>query len=128
MNTLATLSIPGIVEKQSVLVGTINPGDTKNAQITLSPSKDLAGEFDGTIAIETIDNDRNPASFSLPVHLTVEKPVKKETTVNQTDPIKEGTSLLTYALAGGCGVLLLILILQSILLRKKIHSLEEDRL
>ncbi len=128
MNTLATLSIPGIVEKQSVLVGTINPGDTKNAQITLTPSKDLAGEFDGTIAIETMDNDRNPASFSLPVHLTVEKPVKKETTVNQTDPIKEGTSLLTYALAGGCGVLLLILILQSILLRKKIHSLEEDRL
>ncbi len=128
VNTLATVFLPGVAERQSVLVGTIAPGDTKNAQITLTPGKDLRGDFSGTITVETTDNDGNPASFSLPVYLTVEEPVMKEITNDQPVREKIKSSVLTYALAGGCGLLLVSLVVQGILLRKKIHLLEEERL
>lgn len=130
VNTLATLSIPGIVEKQSVLVGTIVPGETKQAQLTLTPGKGIEGDFEGTLTVEATDNDGNPTSFSVPVQLTVEKPVKKETggETTGTEKDEEKPPIMTYALGGGCGLLLLLLILQGVLLRKKIHRLEEEKL
>lgn len=128
INTLATLSLPGIAERQSVLVGTISPGDTKNAQITFSPGKDLSGEFEGTVSVETTDDDGNPASFILPVHLTVEKPAVKEAAVDLSAPEIERIPVATCALGGSCCLLLLGLILQGILLRKKIRRLEEEKL
>ena len=41
---------------------------------------------------------------------------------------KEQTSPLTLALAGACGLLLILLILQGAILRRKLHRLEEDKL
>ena len=130
VNVLATVSMPGITDRQSVLVGTIQPGETKQAQLILSPAKDTVGDFSGTITVECTDQDGNPASFELPVNLKVEKPVKTETDKADSgkNEKKEQTSPLTLALAGACGLLLILLILQGAILRRKIHRLEEDKL
>lgn len=128
INVLVTVSLPGITDKQSALVGTITPGETRNAQITLTPGKNVVGEFIGTITVEATDHDGNPTSFSLPLALSVDAPVI-DTVVNTTiAKEKEEPPYLTYGLAGGCGVLLLICIVQGIVLRRKIRKLEEDRL
>ena len=127
INVLATVTLPGITDRQSVLVGTIAPGETRQAQITLTPGKDLSGDYEGTLTVEGTDNDGNPTSFSLPISLTVEKPIKT-TTINTPTQEAEKPPILTYTLGGGCGLLFLILIIQGILLRKKIHRLEEEKL
>ena len=127
INVLATVTLPGITDRQSVLVGTIAPGETRQAQITLTPGKDLSGDYEGTLTVEGTDNDGNPTLFSMPVSLTVEKLIK---TAAIDTPTKETEKppILIYALGGGCGLLFLILIVQGILLRKKIHRLEEEKL
>lgn len=128
INVLATVTLPGITDRQSVLVGTIAPGETRQAQITLTPGKDLSGNYEGSLNVEGTDNDGNPTSFSVPIHLTVEKPVKITEADDPTTKENEKPSYLIYGLAGGCGLLLLLLLLQGFLLRKKIHRLEEDKL
>ena len=128
VNVLATLTLPGITDRQSVLVGTIAPGETRQAQITLTPGRAVTGDFDGTLTVEAEDRDGNPTSFSLPVHLTVEEPSQLAVADEAAQAQKEKPPLLVYGLAGGCGLLLLLLLLQGILLRKKIHRLEEEKL
>lgn len=128
INVLATVTLPGITDRQSVLVGTIAPGETRQAQITLTPGKDLSGDYEGSLNVEGTDNDGNPTSFSIPIHLTVEKYVKAAEAYVPTTKENEKPPYLIYGLAGGCGLLLLLLLLQGILLRKKIHQLEEDKL
>lgn len=128
INVLVTVSLPGITDKQSALVGTITPGETRNAQITLTPGKNVVGEFIGTITVEATDHDGNPTSFSLPLALSVDAPVIDTVVDTTIAKEKEEPPYLTYGLAGGCGVLLLICIVQGIVLRRKIRKLEEDRL
>ena len=128
INVLAAVSLPGVTDKQSVLVGTITPGETRNAQITLTPEKHVVGEFAGTITVEATDHDGNPTSFSLPLSLSVDAPVIDTVVDTTIAKEKEEPPYLTYGLTGGCGVLLLICIVQGIVLRRKIRKLEEDRL
>ena len=130
VNVLATVAMPGITDRQSALVGTIQPGETRQAQIILTPGKETEGDYTGTLTVECTDEDGNPASFELPLELNVEKPVRKETEEGKESGTekKEKNSPLILALGGGCGVLLILLLLQGILLRRKIHRLEEDRL
>lgn len=128
INVLATVSLPGVTDKQSVLVGTITPGETRNAQITITPGKHVVGDFTGTITVEATDHDGNPTSFSLPLSLSVDAPVIATVADTTIAKEKEEPPYLTYGLAGGCGLLLLICIVQGIVLRRKIRKLEEDRL
>lgn len=130
VNVLATVTLPGVTERQSVLVGTIQPGETKQAQLILSPAKETAGDFSGTLAVECTDQDGNPAAFELPVELKVEKPKPKETKENAAGKTAaEGRpAVLTWALAGGCGLLLVLLMTQGAVLRRKLHLLEEEKL
>lgn len=127
VNVLATVSLPGITDKQSILVGTITPGETRNAQITLTPGKHSSGEFSGTICVEATDNDGNPTSLSLPISLTVEEPVIM-TQANASAQEEETIPYLTYGLGGGCALLLIICFVQGTLLRRRIRRLEVDRL
>ncbi len=128
INVLATVTLPGITDRQSVLVGTIAPGDTRQAQMTLTTDKGISGDFEGTLTVEATDNDGNPASFSLPVFLTVEKPAPPAADDAAAAGEKDQPAYLTYALGGGCGLLFLAVLLQGALLRRKIHRLEEDKL
>ena len=129
VNVLATVTLPGITERQSVLVGTIQPGETKQAQMLLSTVKDVTGDFSGELTVECTDQDGNPASFALPVNLKVYPP-KKETaeTVSGETAGKEKMSLLVPALAGVCGLLLILLIAQGVVLRRRLRRMEEEKL
>ena len=129
VNTLATLTLPGVTERQSVLVGTIQPGETKQAQLILSPAKDLEGSFDGELAVECTDQDGNKSSFSLPLHLDVTKPML--TVASDAGEAKqplEKAPVLVWILAGSCAFLFIIFLAQGAVLRRKLHLLEEARL
>lgn len=129
VNTLATVTLPGVTERQSVLVGTIQPGETRQAQLILSPAKDLEGDFDGELAVECTDQDGNKFSFSLPLHLKVTPPVLPAVSTDGADQKQEAkTPPVVWALAGGCGFLLVLLLTQGTLLRRKLHLLEEAKL
>ena len=127
VNVLATVTLPGIADRQSVLVGAIAPGETRQAQITLTPGKAVSGDFEGALTVEGTDDGGNPVSFSLPIGLTVEKPVDPETGPAAASEEKN-PPVLTYALAGGCGLLFLSLLLQGALLGGKLRRLEEEKL
>ena len=128
VNVLATVSLPGVTDRQSVLVGAIAPGETRQAQITLTPGKAVSGDFAGSLTVSGEDAAGNPVSFSLPISLTVEKPVEAAAAPDAAARDREKPPLLTYGLAGGCGLLFLLLVLQGALLRGKIHRLEEEKL
>ena len=129
VNVMATISVPGIAERQSVLVGTIQPGETKQAQLLLSTTRETAGDYSGTLRVECTDQDGNEASFELPVSLTVKAPEKTAAADGETKETKEEkTSPEVIGLAGGCGFLAILLLIQGILLRKKVHRLEEEKL
>lgn len=130
VNVMATVSMPGITDRQSTLVGTIQPGETRQAQLILTTSKDITGDYTGTVTVECTDEDGNPASLELPVNLKVDPPVKKDTEkdAEEKSEKKEQTAPLTLALAGGCGLLLILLLLQGFILKRKLHRLEEDKL
>ena len=127
LNAMVTLSLPGVTERQSVLVGTIAPGETKQAQLTVIAPKDAVGEHSGTLAVEGEDNDGNAVSFELPVNLTVEEAVITDTTDGR-ESAEQKKPMSVYILSGVCALLAVLLILQSVLLRRKIHVLEEERL
>ncbi len=127
VNTLASVALPGIAERQSVLVGTIAPGETKQAQLVLSVAKDVFGEKSGMLTVSCEDEDGNPFSFELPLYVDVEEPVAADT----PDAPAEGKTKLpsaVIALSAACAALVLALILQGILLRGRIRRLEEERL
>ena len=88
----------------------------------------MVGDFIGTLTVEATDHDGNPTSFSLPLSLSVDAPVIAAVTDTTVAKEKKAPPYLTYGLAGGCGVLLSICIVQGIVLRRKIRKLEEDRL
>lgn len=126
-NVLATLSLPGLVEKQSVLVGTIAPGETRQAQLTLTPGRHITGEFFGALQVEAEDADGNATSLSLPIELSVEAPAAAA--VPETIGTQETLDMtLVWALTAGCALLLMICLVQGCVLRRRIHHLEEDRL
>ena len=127
INAMVTISLPGITERQSVLVGTIQPGETKQAQITLTAPKNALVESSGTVTVSGEDNDSNSVSFDLPVSLTVEEAVKTDVLDTQT-AAKQKTPVSVIVLSIVCAVLVAALIMQSILLRGKLHRLEEERL
>ena len=127
-NVMATLSLSGVTDGQSVLVGTIAAGESKEAKITFTPGKSVLGDVSGELLVTYEDAWGNADRFSLPVSLTVEEPdITPVAALSQGSEERESDWLLP-ALGGGCGLLLMALILQGTLLGRKIRKLEEDRL
>lgn len=132
-NVLVTLELPNVTTKQSVLVGTLAPGETKQAKLTFTASKEALGDYSGTLTVTCEDAYGNTSTITAPVEVTVEAAIEEKNdmgNVQTTEEKKEDElpAWVLYALAGGCGVLLMALILQGVLLRGKIRKLEEDRL
>ncbi|MBO4884375.1 MAG: hypothetical protein J5602_03590 [Clostridia bacterium] len=128
-NVVASLSLPGVVERQSVLVGAIAPGETKQAKISVTPGKDILGELSGEISVAAEDAWGNETGFSLPVALTVEAaPEAKKEAETAADLVKEMVPGYVWPLAGACLTLLIALIVQGALLRGKIRRMEEEKL
>jgi len=128
-NVLCTLILPGITERQTVLVGNLAPGESRQAQMTVTVPRDARGAYTGSVLVEGEDAGKNTVSFTLPLQLTAEEPAPAlDASESGEEARPKENRLLLYGLGIGCGTLLLALILQGALLRKKIHRLEEDRL
>ena len=125
-NVLVKLEMDGVLDAQSVLVGTMAAGETKQAKLTFTPKLDSVGTHSGTVTITCEDAYGNASSQALDVILTVEEPVP-EVELQQEEE-KEKTSTGIIVLIALCVALTASLVVQGTLLTKKIHKLEEDRL
>ena len=123
-NILVKLETPAANE-QSVLVGSIAPGETRQAQLTFTPFPDSVGSHSGTVTISCEDAYGNTIEETLTVSLTVDEPLPEigETAapVAKSNPGKTILIILCLLMTAG-------LIAQHLILTGKIHKLEEDRL
>lgn len=126
-NAMVTLEFPGLTARQSVLVGTIEPGGTGQAKLTFTPDKEALGAYAGTVTISCEDRYGNSKQWQLPVDITIE-PAKETAEVEETEPVITPPSWLLPAACILCVLLTAGIIIQGALLRGKLHRLEEERL
>lgn len=126
-NVLATLTLSNMAAPQSVLVGTIAAGETKTAKMSLRTQELPIGKAEGQLRVDFEDASGNKDSMTMPLALTVQEklPAVPEN-ADRTD--KKETPLIVWLLGGGCGLLFLLLIVQGVVLKRKLHLMEEDRL
>ena len=125
-NVLVKLEMDGVLDAQSVLVGTMTAGETKQAKLTFTPKLDSVGTHSGTVTITCEDTYGNSFSQTLDVTLTVDEPIPEVDL--QKEEEKEKVSTGTIVLIILCVVLAVGLVVQGAILTKKIHKLEEERL
>ena len=125
-NVLVKLEMEGVLDPQSVLVGTLSPGETKQAKLTFTPKLDAQGLYTGTVTVTGEDAYGNGFYQTLAVSLTVEEPLLEpgETEAEEKENLRIGTLLLVAL----CVLLAAGMILQRILLTQKLHRLEEETL
>ena len=125
-NVLVKLEMDEVLDAQSVLVGTLAPGETKQAKLTFTPRLNSVGTHSGLVTITCEDAYGNAFSQTLEVSLTVDEPLPEVDPQQEEEEEKlcAGTIvliLLCVALAAG-------LVTQGMILTRKIHNLEEERL
>ena len=125
-NTLVKLEMDGVLDAQSVLVGTLTPGETKQAKLTFIPRLNSVGIHSGLVTITCEDAYGNPFSQTLEVILTVDEPLPEVDP--QQEEEEEKLSAGTIVLILLCVALAAGLVTQGMILTKKIHNLEEERL
>ena len=123
-NILVKLETPA-ANDQSVLIGSLAPGETKQAQLTFTAFPDSIGTHSGTVTISCEDAYGNLFVESMEVTLTVDEPLPEMT---EEIPEKEKSNPATIFLGILCVLLIAGLITQHLILSGKIHKLEEDRL
>lgn len=125
-NVLVKLEMDGVLDAQSVLVGTMAAGETKQAKLTFTPNLDSVGTHSGTVSITCEDAYGNSFSQTLDVNLTVDEPIPEAEL--QQEEEKEKMSAGTIVLIVLCVLLAAGLVVQGTILTQKIHKLEEERL
>ena len=125
-NVLVKLESDGVLNAQSVLVGTMAAGETKQAKLTYTPSLDSVGTHSSTVTITCEDAYGNTFSQTLDVTLTVDEPIP-EVELQQEEE-KEKMSPGTIVLIVLCVLMAAGLVAQGTILTRKIHKLEEERL
>lgn len=125
-NVLVKLEMDGVLDAQSVLVGTMAAGETKQAKLTFTPKLDSVGTHWGTVSITCEDAYGNSFSQTLDVTLTVDEPIPEAELAPEEE--KEKMSPVTIMLIILCIALVAGLVVQGTILTKKIHALEEERL
>ena len=125
-NVLVKLEADGVLDAQSVLVGTMAAGETKQAKLTFTPKLDSVGTHFGTVSITCEDAYGNAFSQTLDVTLTVDEPIPEVELLQEEEKekMKPGTVVLIIL----CVVMATGLVAQGTILTKKIHKLEEERL
>ena len=125
-NVLVKLEADGVMDAQSVLVGTMAAGETKQAKLTYTPSLDSVGTHSGTVSITCEDAYGNTFFQTLDVTLTVDEPIPEVELQQEEEKekMKPGTVVLIIL----CVVLAAGLVAQGTILTQKIHKLEEERL
>lgn len=110
---------------QSVLIGSLAPGETKQAQLTFTAFPDSIGTHSGTVTISCEDAYGNTCEERMAVTLTVDEPLPEvgeaAAPVAKSNPGKIILVILCLLMAAG-------LVAQHMILTGKIHKLEEERL
>ena len=125
-NVLVKLEADGVLNAQSVLVGTMAAGETKQAKLTYTPSLDSVGTHSGTVTITCEDAYGNSFSQTLDVTLTVDEPIPEAELEPEEEKDKMSTGTIVLIIL--CVALVVGLVVQGTILTKKIHTLEEERL
>ena len=125
-NVLVKLEANGVLDAQSVLVGTMAAGETKQAKLTFTPRLNSVGTHSGLVTITCEDAYGNPFSQTLEVSLTVDEPLPEVDP--QQEEEEEKLSAGTIVLILLCVALAAGLVAQGMILTRKIHNLEEERL
>ena len=125
-NVLVKLEMDGVLDAQSVLVGTLAPGETKQAKLTFTPRLNSVGTHSGLVTITCEDAYGNPFSQTLEVSLTVDEPLPEVDSQQEDEEEKLNAGSLILILL--CVVLAAGLVMQGMILTRKIHNLEEERL
>ena len=125
-NVLVKLEADGVLDAQSVLVGTMAAGETKQAKLTYTPSLDSVGTHSGTVTITCEDAYGNTFSQTLEVTLTVDEPIPEAELEPEEEKDKMSTGTIVLIIL--CVALVVGLVVQGTILTKKIHTLEEERL
>ncbi len=125
-NVMVKLEMAGVLDAQSVLVGTIAPGETKQAKLTFTPFLTSVGTHSGTVTYSCEDAYGNQFSQTLDVTLTVDEPLPE--VEEQEAEEKEPLSVWTIVLIVLCVLLAAALIAQGVILTGRLHKLEEERL
>lgn len=126
LNVLVKLEADGVLNAQSILVGTMAAGETAQARLTYTPNPDSVGEHTGIVTITCEDTYGNAFFQTLDVALTVDESLPEETL--QQEQEKEKMPVKTIILIVLCTILAAGFVVQGVFLTKKIHRLEEDRL
>ncbi len=125
-NVYVTLEVKDILDAQSVLVGTITPGETKQAKLTFIPGLEVAGTHSGTVTITGEDAYGNQTTQILDITLTVQEPLPEVTQEQKDDPGAVNPWIVFLIILS---ILLAVgLVVQGKLMTDKLHKLEEDRL
>ena len=124
-NVLLTFDLPGLSGGGSLLVGKLDPGESKQASANLRAAMDALGPVDGRVDITY--EDAYGKQYSQQVPLTTQVEEKKTVVFEPTEEKQEqqGMPLREIVAWSAAGVLLLVLLIQSILLRRRIRTLEE---
>ena len=125
-NVLVKLEADGVLNAQSVLVGTMAAGETKQAKLTYTPSLDSVGTHSGTVSITCEDAYGNTFFQTLDVTLTVDEPIPEVEFQQEEEKDKMSTGTIVLIIL--CVALVVGLVVQGTILTKKIHTLEEERL
>ena len=125
-NVLVKLEMEDVLDAQSVLVGTMAAGETKQAKLTFTPKLDSVGTHSGTVTITCEDAYGNAFSQTLDVTLTVDEPIPEVELQQEEEKEKMSTGNIVLIIL--CVALVTGLVVQGTILTKKIHKLEEERL
>ena len=125
-NVLVKLDANGVLDAQSVLVGTMDAGETKQAKLTFTPKLDSVGTNSGTVTITCEDAYGNTFTQTLDVILTVDEPIPEAELEPEEENEKISTGTIVLIIL--CVALVIGLVVQGTILTKKIHTLEEERL
>lgn len=125
-NVLVKLEMEGVLDPQSVLVGTMSAGETKQAKLTFTPKLDSVGTHSGTVTVTCEDAYGNACSQTLNVALTVDEPIPEVELQQEEEDEKMSTGTIVLIIL--CVLMAAGLIVQGTILTKKIHKLEEERL
>ena len=126
LNVLVKLEVDGALDAQSVLVGILYAGETKQAKLSFIPRSNSSGTYSGIVTITCEDAYGNIFSQTLDVMLTVDEPIPEADLIQEKE--NESVSAGTIILIILCIILITGIVIQGAVLTRKIHKLEEDRL
>lgn len=128
-NVLLTFDLPGIADGGSVLVGTIEPGETQAGTANLRVDEDTLGDVEGSVTLTYEDDFGKTYEKELPLKTTVVErvltpPQEPEEDKKELSPLQIGGII-----AGGLVVVLgLVLILRTMIKNKRAREEDERRL